>query len=194
MLGLEVSKIANRVVLSYRSKGLIKQLRPIFKDMPDYVFNDTIRNNLSLGGQDWINELVENWQDSGLSLEDYAVYAADHDSDNLFSLLNYKWSEEVIKVNLYDFTKETRDLIFERDFGRKNPNGVPRDEERTNLQREKATGDGQNEPVVVVMDGRKYNLIEGWHRTMALLESGKNGSPDPLKWGKVKIRAWVGKK
>ena len=39
----------------------------------------------------------------------------------------------------------------------------------------------------------KYELIEGWHRTMSALKLGDNGE-DLKNWDKIKLRAFVLKK
>ena len=40
--------------------------------------------------------------------------------------------------------------------------------------------------------GNEYRLLEGWHRTMAILSLGDNGNSDPTQWDKIKIKAYVG--
>jgi hypothetical protein len=75
----------------------------------------------------------------------------------------------------------------EREFGNKNPYGVQNDSERMEWQR-KNCKPGVNEPVVTIetLDGR-LDLLEGWHRTMALLTIRTPQDP-------VDIQMWVGKK
>lgn len=69
---------------------------------------------------------------------------------------------------------------------------VPDDEERMITQKKMVKGDGKNQPIIVIYDDKtkKYQLIEGWHRTMNLLKMGDNGE-DLKNWKKVKIRAYV---
>jgi len=101
------------------------------------------------------------------------------------------WKLQILNVNPEDFDERTLNAFSERDFGNVNTYQVPDDEERTQTQRDIAKGDGTNEPVIVEKkpDG-KYELIEGWHRTMSILLLGDNGE-DLKNWGKVKIRAFV---
>ena len=40
--------------------------------------------------------------------------------------------------------------------------------------------------------GKEFRLLEGWHRTMAILSLGDNGEAEPTKWNKIKIKAYVG--
>ena len=47
--------------------------------------------------------------------------------------------------------------------------------------------------MIVLNKGNEYRLLEGWHRTMAILSLGNNGNDDPSQWNKnKKIKAWVG--
>ena len=67
---------------------------------------------------------------------------------------------------------------------------VPDDKERLDFQKTIAVGDGTNEPVILHKNGNKYILIEGWHRTMAILTLGDNGD-HPDTWPTQKIKAYV---
>lgn len=101
---------------------------------------------------------------------------------------------KILYVNPMDFTDSTVEWFINRDFGDTVELAVPDDEERTKRQRDMARADGRNEPIVVLQhpDG-KYELFEGWHRTMSILKLGDNGE-DLKNWDKVKIRAFVSKK
>ena len=101
------------------------------------------------------------------------------------------WKLEILNVNPEDFDDRTVNAFSERHFGDVNTYQVPDDEERTQTQRGIAKGDGTNEPVIVEKKPNgKYELIEGWHRTMSILLLGDNGE-DLKNWGRVKIRAFV---
>ena len=101
------------------------------------------------------------------------------------------WKLEILNVNPEDFDDRTVNAFSERHFGDVNTYQVPDDEERTQTQRDIAKGDGTNEPVIVEKKPNgKYELIEGWHRTMSILLLGDNGE-DLKNWGRVKIRAFV---
>jgi len=106
-----------------------------------------------------------------------------------FITRNYKL--KILNVNPMDFTDETIDWMIEREFGYSIEHNIPKDKDRTEFQRKIARADGRNEPIVVIKtkDG-KYELIEGWHRTMSILKLGDNGE-DLKNWDKVKIRAFV---
>jgi ABC-type transport system substrate-binding protein len=101
------------------------------------------------------------------------------------------WKLEILNVNPEDFDDRTVNAFLERDFGNVNTYIVPNDKERTDIQRKIAKSTGMNEPVIVERKPNgKYELIEGWHRTMSILLLGDNGE-DLKNWDKVKIRAFV---
>ena len=83
--------------------------------------------------------------------------------------------------------------MIRRKFGDANPGKIPNDEKRIAYQRNlaKKLKPGTNEPVIVLNKGSEYRLLEGWHRTMAILSLGNNGE-EPTKWSKIKLKAWVG--
>ena len=121
-----------------------------------------------------------------------------YDKDELFRAIlgfpkfvteNYKL--KVLNVNPVDFAESTISGFISRDFGNVNSYMVPDDYNRTKIQRSISRSDGKNEPIVVSqLKNGKYELLEGWHRTMAILLLGDNGE-DMKNWDKVKIRAFV---
>ena len=50
---------------------------------------------------------------------------------------------------------------------------------KENLQ--KKLKPGTNEPVIILSKGNELKLLEGWHRTMAILSLGSNGGNEPKK-------------
>lgn len=104
---------------------------------------------------------------------------------------NADWKLEVLNVNPEDFTEKTINAFLDRSFGDVEFFITYDDKERTDIQRKLAKSNAMNEPIIVAKnkDG-KYELIEGWHRTMSALLLGDNGE-DLKNWDKVKIRAWV---
>lgn len=145
-------------------------LRKIFPNTPEYILKDYLSNkNFSkVTEKDVMNAI---WQIPG------------------FITKNYKLA--ILNVNPMNFTDDTIDWMLDRDFGDNVDHNIPKDKERTEYQRTIARTDGKNEPIVVIKkkDG-KYELIEGWHRTMSILKLGDNGE-DLKNWEKVKIRAYV---
>ena len=102
-------------------------------------------------------------------------------------ILKRDWQLEVLEIGLDDFCSDTRRRILERSFGDVEFPGTDRDLERTALQREKAIAEepGTNEPVIIEEGIDGWELLEGWHRTMARL---------PRDGSKTKLRAWIGRR
>lgn len=101
------------------------------------------------------------------------------------------WELKILTVNPEDFDETTINAFLERDFGNIDAYLVPNDEERMNIQKKLAKSKGMNEPIIVIQKPNgKYELVEGWHRTMSILLLGNNGE-DLKNWDKVKIRAFV---
>lgn len=98
-----------------------------------------------------------------------------------------RWSLEVLDVGLLDFEEVTRQRILERDFGDRAMPGVREDVARTAQQRAQALveGPGENEPVILMESPGGWELVEGWHRTMARLP--RDGT------SRVPLKAWVGR-
>lgn len=158
-------------------KEMYGRLRKSFPMTPEYVLKDFFYNNI-------VNE--------------FETIEKEYYGDPLLFTRGYwgeflkgPWKLQILNVNPEDFDERTLNAFSERDFGNVNTYQVPDDDERTQTQRDIAKGDGTNEPVIVEKKPNgKYELIEGWHRTMSILLLGDNGE-DLKNWGKVKIRAFV---
>jgi len=114
--------------------------------------------------------------------------------EKFFGQLNrLDWKLQVIDVNPASFYPDTLQRFKERGFGNIIHQDVPKDAERTELQKKlvQQRPQGTNEPIIVVKRVNGYALWEGWHRTMNMLMLGDNGGP-PEGWTPVKINAWVG--
>lgn len=157
-------------------------LSGVFSDTPKYVFDDFV---MSKNGffQKELEKILRKNPDAD---EDDVAYEFN-------DWIELSWKEQVLKLNASDFTKENQKTMMQRKFGNANPNDVPNDEERTEYQRKlaKKLKPGTNESVIVLKLGNKFRLLEGWHRTMAILSLGNNGETDPTKWSKIKIKAYV---
>ncbi len=151
--------------------------------MPKYVFDDFVMSPNGFFQQE-LNRILNN--DPDADEEDIAFEFEDW--------VDIKWKLKVLEVNPSDFTKKNLQTMIKRKFGSANPSKVPDDEKRTEYQRKlaKKLKPGTNEPVIVLDDGSEFKLLEGWHRTMAILSLGDNGESNPRKWNKIKIKAYVG--
>lgn len=119
---------------------------------------------------------------------------------------NITWSKPmVINISPKDFDEDTLRIFLVRQFGFNPTEKIRKDAFRTTTQRELLVNRGaNNEPIIVVKNGNKYKLLEGWHRTMSYLVSQappdqidalKQGDATQLnfaRWKKVPIRAYVG--
>lgn len=114
-------------------------------------------------------------------------------------MLSSKWSLQKIKVNPFDFDQETQQQFLERGFGQVAASWSANDLQRTTTQQSIISSQlsGNNQPVLIIINQNKHNLIEGWHRTMTILLQGKPGElqvNDVANWGKwnrVLLQAWV---
>ncbi len=171
------------IVAEISDKQTWEILNNVFHRMPKYVFDDFVMSPNGFFQQE-LNRILK--KDPDADEEDIAFEFEDW--------VDIKWKLKVLEVNLSDFTKRNRQMIIKRKFGNANPNKVPDDEARTEYQKKlaKKLKPGTNEPVVILDNGAEFKLVEGWHRTMAILSLGDNGNSNPLKWDKIKLKAWVG--
>lgn len=154
----------------------------VFREMPDYVFDDFVMSDKGFFQKE-LNKILK--QNPNADEDDVAEQFSDW--------VKINWKLKVLEVNPSDFTKDNLKNMIRRKFGDANPGKIPNDEKRIAFQRNlaKKLKPGTNEPVIVLNKGSQYRLLEGWHRTMAILSLGNNGE-EPTKWGKIKLRAWVG--
>ena len=163
------------------NKKILDKLKGYYSNTPEYVLNDIFNTNI----KQHTNDIVKNYYN------DPVLFLARFDGGYWDNFLKGPWNLEIIDVNPEDFDDNTVNAFLERDFGNIDSYLVPKDEERTSTQRRLAKPTGMNEPVIVVRKPNgKYELIEGWHRTMSILLLGNNGE-DLKNWNKVKIRAFV---
>jgi len=160
-------------------KKIYQNLRKGFPQTPEYVLRDFFDNHIH--EEKTIKTLIRDYYSDPVPfIRGYWKW-----------YLEGPWKLQVLNLNPNDFNDKSIDAFIERDFGNINSYMVPNDFERMEIQRGLMKGDGTNEPVILVKnkDG-KYELIEGWHRTMSLLKLGDNGE-DLINWDPVKIRAFV---
>lgn len=163
-------------------KNMYDKLRRYYSSTPEYVLKDIFNNNLLPNSME---DIKKNYYG------DPILYLSRFDGGYWDRFLKGPWKLEVLTVNPEDFDDNTVNAFLERDFGSVDSYLVPNDEERMKTQKRLAKSSGMNEPIIVVRNPKgKYELIEGWHRTMSILLLGDNGE-DLKNWDKVKIRAFV---
>jgi len=163
-------------------KNMYDKLRRYYSSTPEYVLKDIFYNNLLPNAME---DIKKNYYG------DPILFLSRFDGGYWDRFLKGSWKLEVLTVNPEDFDDNTVNAFLERDFGSVDSYQVPNDEERMKTQKRLAKSSGMNEPIIVVRNPKgKYELIEGWHRTMSILVLGDNGE-DLKNWDKVKIRAFV---
>lgn len=219
-----------------RYKGLWRKFRQENPDMPQAAAKDIYHNRPSY----LMNKMMQGHQQAVAPTTAFHVnprapttdwrptggVSITVDSSNMptqilsnYSFKDYQWSPKplVINVTPNDFSPKTLDMFFARRFGFVTDDHVRDDKNRMKKQAElmNMRGAGGNEPVIIIKgeDG-KYELIEGWHRTMNYLvfdgDEGLGAPSDQIailknfqmpvnqidlnRWKPVPIKAWVGEK
>jgi hypothetical protein len=176
---IKLSNIVEKISKDYAGELLYRT----FHTMPEYVFKDFIMSDNGFFQKE-LERILRN--DPDVDEEELEYEFEDW--------VEIKWKLKVLELNASDFTKANQKTMIKRKFGNANPNNVPDDEKRIEFQRKLAQKlkPGTNEPVIMLNKGNEFRLLEGWHRTMAILSLGNNGERDPTKWDKIKIKAYIG--
>lgn len=201
-----------------RFKGFEREFRRQHPDMPRYVQRDLYNNRYGYT----LKRLVSQNPDSRLApttpLGSRGLSrTSDSDIPNnspsriidAQNLKDVSWSGPItINIHPTDFGEKTISIFLDRNFGFREDRRIRDDTNRMNRQREMMSQNtGNNEPVIILQNGNKLDLVEGWHRTMAVLLQGAprdqlNLLSDPRKeaadyvnfhrWQRVPIRAYIG--
>jgi transcription elongation factor GreA-like protein len=166
--------------MSSSCKSFFDRLKKEFPNTPEYVLKEFTINVLC-GDDESFRTVMNQYYGDPIPFLGKMIY----------DYLNGKWELTIIQVNPEDFIDNTVNAFIERNFGDINAYMVHKDEERMDIQRKIAIPTGKNEPIIVIKHKNgKYELVEGWHRTMSTLKLGDNGE-DLKNWDKVKLRAFV---
>lgn len=137
-------------------------------DWPEYVLRDWLyRNTKEVGEMEpsLYKNLVSNYLES---------FVEGHGKGH--------WEYKTLDISLDSFTEFVKNDLSKKMEGFINPH-IPKDEKRHDTQQSQIEKQGVSpEPIIVIQtkDG-KYELQEGWHRTVAALK----------KFGRYKQNAWV---
>jgi len=207
-----------------RFKGLKRLFDKEYPDLPKYVKNDLYNNRVAYTMRRLTNddsdELAPTVSMTGGGSSGYSrTRNSDIPSDSAsrifgaapFRNFNFDDKPVIINVSPLDFNENCLNIFLSRLFGFKPDNRIRNDDERSITQRKKISSGTNEEPIIVTIDGDKYNLLEGWHRTMASLVNDGNasiGAPEeqiillkqgkPIDkqalavWKKVPIKAFIG--
>lgn len=157
---------------------------------PEYVASEILKG-IGLNGGDADTKKVVALLKKGSSFIDAVREVFNYGYEEITHYFSLNWSQHVLTLRLADFTEETQSIMVQREFGNVQWRGISRDVERTGEQAERLkdmTKPGMNEPVILVKTNEGYDLLEGWHRTMAAFAMTRNPRKDT-----VKMRAWVGR-
>lgn len=187
--------------LQYNEK-LVDAARREFPDVPEYVANQLL-DGLGLNNpRDNNAKKINSKMKSGLSFSE--AFKESFGSINTLEF-HRKWKLTIITLSYSKLCAKTKEFLSKRNFGKQNPFKIGKDEERLLYQIKSLSKNqpGMNEPIMVLEQPDGLELLEGWHRTMALLwlaanpknaecTSVKDLSGDPSK-AEIKLRAWVGR-
>lgn len=188
-----------------RFKGFYRQYKQDHPNVPAYVLKQTYTNHMSPGMNRSISKNSPNLNSMPSQLMQ---------KKNAISGVNWNKKPQIVVISPLSFNDETLNIFRVWKFGMKpNDNLVRNDTNRFNIQGQMAAKipEGENEPIIMVRDGNKFKLIEGFHRVMSYLlsmHSPDAGAPedhieylrsggDPTKldfskWKPVKIKAYLG--
>ena len=212
-----------------RNKGFYRQFVQQNPQMPDHVRKDLYKNRIGfslkkmVSPDNSIDMPTQSWNTVGASptMGITRTSASQLPSNtpsriiNAHNLENIQWPKKPSPVQITPlvFDEQTLNMMIQRRFGFKESPSIRNDANRMATQRnmlpEVPTGD--NEPIIMIKNGNKYKLLEGWHRTMTYLvfdhnehigapqdqvELLKNGGDlnnlDFSRWRPVLIKAFIG--
>jgi hypothetical protein len=137
------------------SLDLLNYYRSRLPNMPDYVIMDMFSEKHGKYEEKWLQTNVDLYKD-------------------------HKW--KLVKdfpISLDIFDEHSKDMLIKR-IGNKIINFVPKDKERHEFQQQQIKTKGiPTEPIILVKEGDKYALWEGWHRTIQLLKQFPEGYKYP---------------
>jgi len=173
-------KVFEKFINETRNKDIYAQMKSFFHNTPIYVFKEFFYAHNGTFKTDFIN-LINNDADEEEIMDFFSDWT------------DIEWKKQVVEVNISDFTKNTQDFMKEREIGNLNITDIPDDEKRNKLHKNLYIKNyGNNEPVIILDTPEGYELLEGWHRTMSILNLGSDNTKNYNNWKKVKLNAWIG--
>jgi len=140
----------NTILVETR-QSFLRYLKGKLPNVPEYVLLDFFYKNIKNSKPEEIEEFIKMYE-------------------------GYKWEfRQNFTINLNIFDDTTVQKLKNRKGGAENPYGVPNDEQRHAKQKELIAAEIPKEPIILFKNGSKYELAEGWHRTIQLLEKYPNG-------------------
>lgn len=131
--------------------SFLQYLKEKLPHVPSYVLQDFFYKNLKNSTKEEIQEFLDMYK-------------------------NFKWQLVKNFPISYDiFDDQTLNKLKIRKGGKENPFNVPKDSERHQVQANLISKSMPQEPIILLKNGSKYELLEGWHRTIQLFEKYPNG-------------------
>ena len=144
-----------------------KWLKNYLPTWPDYVVRDWLYNHFR-----------GDWDASGDEAQ--TVIQRTLDGEGMTPQTRWKFVPD-FHFTFDNLDPDTVRRIKERQGGAVNPYGIPKDAERHATQATLAAQQGgvRDEPVILKKVGNKYELLEGWHRTIQHFKQFPNGYRGP---------------
>lgn len=218
-------------LVSEINKGLARQFQQEHPNLPKYVAKQVLQNRVA---PLWRNTVVSKsptvgWTDNRhpklKAMQQTMIYSPATENDpskptykslgdmfkdnSVSSIANRNnWKLELVELHPLQFTQDTINAFLNHQFG-SSPSlskGVKNHDERMQVQSALAGERGEeNEPIIMVREGDKYKMQEGWHRLYSYLTKfsappkelekihrGQSHTVDFNVWRPIKIRAYIG--
>jgi hypothetical protein len=218
-------------IISEINKGLARQFQQQNPKLPKYVAKQVLQNRVA---PLWQNTVVAHsptivpdaTNPKVGALQQTMVFAPEKNSnpskptyskladiykDGSVSGMTGKanWKLQVVEVHPLHFTQDTIQAFLNHEFGSSLSlsKHVKNHDERMKTQSDLADqrGQGENEPIIMIRDGDKFRMQEGWHRLYSYLtkfsappeeqekiNNGNSQAVDFNVWKPVKIKAYIG--
>jgi len=142
----------------------VRYMRSKLPNFPDYVLRD------------WLKENYANKEEFDQAMIDSASWTKG-------PLDKIQWTKEpqILEFKMKMFDENTLRWLDTRKDGKIDPFGIPKDVERHQIQANLIKGKNPKkdvvvrEPVILFRHGKKYELIEGWHRTIQAFKHYPDG-------------------
>ena len=202
-------------IIEELNKGLVRQFKQQQPNLPNYVAKQVLQNRVAPLFNKTVNSMSPtismNTTNAQIAMSPGAYSKpSDMFQDKTVTTIgnNKNWKLQVIEVHPLHFDQETIQSFLSHQFG-SSPilSKVKNHDIRMQTQSDLASqrGQGENEPIIVVRNGDKYKMEEGWHRLYSYLmnysappeekqkiDSGNSHTVDLTVWKPVKIKAYVG--
>lgn len=158
----ELKQLIKEEILNEIRKSFMNYLKEKLPNTPEYVVQDWFYKSNKGSTQKDIDELINKYKD-------------------------VKWElKKNFKINYKMFNNETQKRLKEREGG-KEKKGLEGDLERHQTQAYLIKTDGNKvttptEPIIILDLNGKYELVEGWHRTIQIFKLLPKGFEYPNVW------------